>query len=69
MLALDHGGAIFTQAVLDGLSLEGALQQAGTGFNFETWLILALRHDALAEVRKVVRVEPGGRGAPGPAAA
>lgn len=51
LLALDPDSAAFNQALLDGLGLADALQQAGAGFNFEAWLILALRHDALAEVK------------------
>ncbi len=60
VLALDEAGARFTQALLDGACLEASLLQAGPAFNFEAWLILALRHHALAEVQVQVQVQGAG---------
>ena len=49
LLAADT--ARFEQAVLQGRSLGLALEQAGPAFDFEPWLIAALRLDALAAVQ------------------
>lgn len=51
VLALHADAAHFTAAVLGGSTLEQALLQAGAGFSFEAWLILTLRHRALAGVQ------------------
>ncbi len=50
-LVLDPGGARFTEALLCACTLEDALDAAGAAFDFEAWLILALREGGLAEVR------------------
>ena len=50
VLPMDHASARLTQAMLDGHSLDIALQLAGDTVDFEAWLIQALRHDALAAV-------------------
>lgn len=42
--------ACFTQALLDGAGLGAALDAAGPGFDFQPWLIDALRCGALAAV-------------------
>ncbi len=42
---------MFTQALLAGHPLGAALGAAGTDFNFETWLLDALRHGRLAAVQ------------------
>ena len=51
ILALDIGGSRFTEAVLCGCRLENALAVAGATFDFEAWLVLALRQGALAAVQ------------------
>jgi hypothetical protein len=50
VLALDAGTAAFTAALLAGHDLAAALQQAGDGFDFETWLLAALQEGTLAAV-------------------
>lgn len=49
--ALPAPEAMFTQALLAGQPLGAALGAAGTDFNFETWLLDALRHGRLAAVQ------------------
>ncbi len=53
VLPLDQAGARLTQALLEGHSLDVALQLGGDGVDFEAWLIQALRHNALAAVLAV----------------
>ncbi len=50
VLPLDAAGARFTQALLHSRDLEQALQQAGEAFDFEVWLIQALRQNAVSAV-------------------
>jgi hypothetical protein len=49
--ALAPPEARYTQALLQGQSLAAALAQAGESFDFENWLITALREQRLASVR------------------
>jgi hypothetical protein len=51
--ALPPGEARFTQAVLAGRSLAAALTVAGDSFDFQAWLIAALRRQFLAAVEPV----------------
>jgi len=44
LLALPEADALFVQGLLDGDSLASALDRAGTGFDFERWLLQALQH-------------------------
>jgi hypothetical protein len=50
VLALPSEQATFTAAVLSGLSLGDALQQAHEQFEFEPWLICALRHNWIVSI-------------------
>ena len=47
---LPPGDAAFTRALLAGQALAPALDAAGADFNFEPWLLDALRHGRLAAV-------------------
>jgi hypothetical protein len=58
VLALDAGTARFTAALLAGRTLSDALHAAGTGFDFEPWLLDALRGHALAAVTSHPVLEP-----------
>jgi Putative DNA-binding domain len=49
--ALDADAARFTTAVIAGVSLAGALDDAGDGFVFEHWLVHALQQRWLVGVR------------------
>jgi hypothetical protein len=49
--ALPAADAAFTQALLAGRPLAAALDAAGADFNFEPWLLDALRHGRLAAVQ------------------
>jgi hypothetical protein len=51
VLELGDAGARFTEALLGGVCLEEGLQIAGAAFDFEAWLIQALREGALAAVQ------------------
>ena len=53
VLSLNAAGADFVSAVIGGSTLEQALQQAGASFDFEAWLLLALRQQVLAQVQPV----------------
>ena len=50
--ALPEAAGRFTQAVVDGLSLDRALDVAGADFAFEPWLLAALQQGWLAAVRR-----------------
>jgi len=50
VLALPAPAARFTAALLDGRSLGAALVMAGDGFDFESWLLEAVRDDLIAAV-------------------
>lgn len=60
--ALAAPEAAFAAALLAGTCLDGALHAAGAGFDFETWLLAALRHGWLA----AVDAAPSARAAPAP---
>ena len=53
--ALSPAEAAFTRATLDGRSLACALVAGGAGFDFERWLVSALREGRLAAVRDIGR--------------
>ncbi len=48
--ALDEAAADFTDALIVGAALAGALDRAGNAFDFEAWLISALRQGWIAAV-------------------
>ena len=50
-LELDVAGARFTAALSCERSLEDALAEAGASFDFEVWLIVALREGTLSAVQ------------------
>jgi Putative DNA-binding domain len=56
--ALPSAEAAFTAALLAGDSLAAALVQAGPDFDFETWLITALREQRLAAVQVIAPETP-----------
>ena len=67
--ALAAADAAFTRALLAGQPLAAALDAAGAGFDFETWLLDALRHGRLAAVQthmpmQMHRAEPSPGDAP-----
>lgn len=58
--ALPAPEATFTQALLAGQPLAAALDAAGPDFNFEPWLLDALRHGRLAAVQTQMPVQTRG---------
>lgn len=68
VLQLDEAAAAFTTSVLHGRSLHDALAEAGEAFDFEAWLIRALRHGALAAVQTSPAVAQAGGALPAAAA-